>query len=77
MLEVLATAGTGRSFVRIHCVREVLGWPRMRFDHALAEARCALTIELHGGDPSQLTRKELADSYSDPTGALYLALSLR
>jgi hypothetical protein len=61
----------------MHRVREALGWPRTRFDRTLEEARRALSIELHGGDPSQLTRKEIADSYSDPTGALYLALSFR
>jgi DNA invertase Pin-like site-specific DNA recombinase len=77
LLEAVATVGAGRSYVRIHRVREALGWPRTRFDRTLEEARHALTIELHGGDPSQCTREQRADSYSDPTGSLYLALSLR
>jgi hypothetical protein len=57
-------------------VRESLDWPRERFDRALQEVRRALAIELHGGDPSILTPQEIADSYSDTTGTLYLALSL-
>ena len=62
--------------MRIHHVREALGWPRQRFDRALEEARRALAIELHGGDPSQLTRKQITDCYSDATGVLYLSMSL-
>jgi hypothetical protein len=77
LLEAIAAAGKGRSFVRIHRVREALGWPRTRFDRALEGARRALIIELHGGDPSQFTREQIADSYSDPTGSLDLALSFR
>jgi hypothetical protein len=73
--EAIATVGQSRlSFVRIHRVRAALGWPSARFDRALEAARRAQTIELHGGDPSQFTAAELADSYSDALGQ-YLALS--
>ena len=72
-------AGGGRHFVRIHRVRErlyALGWSDEQFDHILEELRARMAIELHGGDPSQLTRDEIQASYSSH-GNLSITLSWR
>ena len=71
------TIGQGRSFVRIHRLRDALPWPRARFDRVLRELLVDYTVELHGGDPSVMTAAELCDSFTDVDGTLYIALSWR
>jgi hypothetical protein len=71
------TIGQGRSFVRIHRLRDVLPWPRTRFERVLRELLADYTVELHGGDPSVMTEAELRDSFTDADGTLYIALSWR
>jgi hypothetical protein len=69
--------GHGRSFVRIHRLRDALPWPRERFDGVLRTLLADYTVELHGGDPSVMTEEELRHSFSDADGTLYIALSWR
>jgi hypothetical protein len=69
--------GHGRDFVRIHRLRAYLGWPRARFDTVLQQLAAAYVIELHGGDPSSMTATEIADSYQEPGGMMYLCTSWR
>jgi hypothetical protein len=69
--------GQGRDFVRIHRLRDALGWPHERFDQVLIDLMADYTVELHGGDPSLLTVADLHDSYTDPHGTLYITLSWR
>ena len=56
--------GQSRPFVRIHRLRAHLQWPRDRFDRLLRQRRADYVIELHGGDPSQLSEAEVRDSFS-------------
>ena len=69
--------GQGRDFVRIHRLRDALGWSHERFDQVLIDLMADYTVELHGGDPSLLTVADLHDSYTDPHGTLYITLSWR
>lgn len=62
----------GNGLVRIHRIRESLGWPEGRFDSVLKDLMSDYTIELHGGDPSTLTEQEIKDSYTDENGVLYI-----
>jgi hypothetical protein len=71
------TVGHGRSFVRIHRLRDALPWPRERFDGVLRTLLADYTVELHGGDPSVMTEEELRHSFTDADGTLYIALSWR
>ncbi|MBW2306348.1 MAG: hypothetical protein JRG73_05365 [Deltaproteobacteria bacterium] len=67
--------GKGRSFVRIHRIREFLQWPRDRFDGVLTDLMADYTIELHTGDPSIMTEKEIQDSFMGENGILYLTMT--
>jgi len=69
--------GKGNSFVRIHRIRERLGWTRERFDQVFADLMAAYVIEPHGGDPSSMTASELADSFEDRRGIFYLTMTWR
>ncbi len=69
--------GEQLDFVRIHRVREHLGWSDERFDAVLETLRADYTIELHGGDPSMLTPNQRAASYQDPSGPMFITLSWR
>ncbi len=71
------TVGQGGDFVRIHRLRDALGWPRERFDQVLMDLIADYTVELHGGDPSLLTATDRRDSFADAHGTLYLTLSWR
>ena len=70
-------AGKGKSFVRIHRIRENLNWDYKRFDDMIKKLRSDYIIELHGGDNSMFTEKELSDSYVDENGLRFLTLSWR
>ena len=72
-----STIGQGRSFVRIHRLRDALPWPRERFERVLRGLLADYTVELHGGDPAVMTAEELHDSFTDADGTLYIALSWR
>ncbi|MDM8550106.1 hypothetical protein QUF72_08520 [Desulfobacterales bacterium HSG2] len=67
--------GKGQKFVRIHRIREYLDWPGERFDRMLMHLMADYTIELHGGDPSIMTEKEIKDSFTDENGLLYINLT--
>jgi len=67
--------GKGRGFVRIHRIREYLGWDRKKFQHVLDTLLADYTVEIHRGDPSILTDQEIRDSHSDENGTLYITLS--
>jgi len=69
--------GHGRSFVRIHRLRDALPWARERFERVLQALVADYTIELHGGDPAVLSAAELRQSFTAADGTLYIALSWR
>jgi hypothetical protein len=69
--------GKGRSFVRIHRLREHLGWTRERFDSLIVNLREDFSIQLHGGDPSSLSETEIKNSYMDEKGMLFITLTWR
>jgi hypothetical protein len=69
--------GKGRSFIRIHRIREYLNWSRERFDQVLMGLRDDYTIQLHGGDPSVMSEAEIKDSFIDENGMLYVTLTWR
>jgi hypothetical protein len=75
--EAYAKVGQGRDFVRIHRLRDALGWPRAHFDRVLRELMADYVVELHAGDPSLFTDTDLSDSFTDEHGTLYLTLSWR
>jgi hypothetical protein len=67
--------GKGRGFVRIHRIRESLGWPDGIFDSMLRSLMAEYVVELHGGDPSGLSEHEIRNSFVDENGMLYITLS--
>lgn len=69
--------GKGEGFVRLHRIREALGWSHEEFDRVLETLVAGYHVELHGGDPSRLSKAEVADSYQDARGTLYLTVSWR
>jgi hypothetical protein len=75
--EAYQAIGHGQDFVRLHRLREALGWPREDFDRVLETLVAAYRVELHGGDPSRLSTEELEGSYRDAYGTLYLTVSWR
>jgi len=71
------SVGKGRNFIRIHRIREYLNWPKDKFDQVLLSLMSSYTVEIHGGDPSSMTDKEIMDSYKDEKGRLFLTISWR
>jgi len=69
--------GRGRSFVRIHRIREYLGWTREHFDRVMADLMAAYVVEPHGGDPSSMSEEEIRNSYEDQRGILYITMTWR
>jgi len=69
--------GAGEGFIPLHRIREKLGWTRERFDDVLEQFNTAYKIELHGGDPSQLTPEEIENSYRDKDGQQFITMSWR
>jgi len=67
--------GKGRDFVRIHRIREKLGWDPDHFDTVLAQLRQNYMIHLHGGDPSVMTEGDIENSFTDENGILYITLT--
>ncbi len=67
----------GQRLVYIHHIRKQLDWPQYRFDSVLADLRKDCAVELHGGDPSVMTEKEIQDSFMDEKGMLYISVSWR
>jgi hypothetical protein len=71
------SVGKGRNFVRIHRIRDFLQWPEKTFDDVLKTLMQNYVIELHGGDPSSMSEKEIENSYKDEQGRLFLTISWR
>lgn len=67
--------GKGRGFVRIHQIREELGWSVQQFDNLLKSMMADYTIELHCGDPSLLNELQIKNSFTDDNGTLYITLT--
>ncbi len=65
----------GRSFVRIHLIREELSWPKNRFDRVLEQLKTDLVIQLQGGDPLAFSKSEIEQSYIDSNGRLRLTVT--
>ena len=71
------TVGRGRSYVRIHRLRDHLGWSRDRFDRLLMDLRDDYVLQLHVGDPSTLSREEVEGSFMDEKGIFYITVTWR
>jgi DNA-binding transcriptional regulator YiaG len=71
------SVGKGRNFVRIHRIREALKWSDQTFDTVLKILMQNYKVELHGGDPSSMSETEIANSYKDDNGRLFLTISWR
>lgn len=69
--------GKGKSFVRIHRIRNYLNWCDNRFNSVLSELIYDYSVQLHGGDPSKLTEKEINSSFTDEYRTLYITLTWR
>lgn len=69
--------GKGEGFVRIHRVRERLAWSRERFDALFERLVSRGAIQLHQGDPSQMTEDQVRDSWQDDQGFLFITFSWR
>lgn len=69
--------GRGRNFVLIHLIREHLKWSEERFNQVLAKLAGQYRIELQGGDPSAMTQKQIAGSFTDEKGRLRITVSWR
>lgn len=67
----------GQEFIRIHAVREALGWPRERFDRVLETLRDDGTIQLHTGDISTMSEDEVRESYVDENNFFLATLTWR
>ncbi|MBF0622039.1 MAG: hypothetical protein HQL54_08940 [Magnetococcales bacterium] len=73
--KVCEKMGHGQGFIRIHRVREDLGWESKRFDKTMLKLLEMDFIEIHGGDPSFLTPDEVAGSFRDHNGSLYVTMT--
>jgi len=73
--EAYKQIGKGKSFVRVHRIRDTLNWSHKKFDHVIENLMKTYMIELHGGDPSMLTDTEIKKSYSDSNGFLYITVT--
>jgi SPP1 gp7 family putative phage head morphogenesis protein len=62
---IVKERGGPGGFVRVHQLRDRLGWPRDQFDRVLRKLEDDRKIMGHHGDPSILTKKQLKDSYYD------------
>lgn len=67
--------GKGQGAVRIHRLREHLGWERQVFDTLLLKLMADEQIILQRGDPTSLTTAEVRNSFEDINGMLYVTLS--
>jgi len=67
----------GRTYVRIHEIRDYLNWSKERFDLTLESLARDYAIQLHYGDPSLLTAEELKHSYLDNDGEICITLTWR
>jgi len=75
--EAYKTIGKGRNFIRIHRIREHLNWPGDQFDAVMKSLVQNYQVELHGGDPSSMSDDEIANSFKDENGQLFLTISWR
>ena len=69
--------GKNRNYVLIHQLRDYLKWPSNFFDDVLTELSLNEEILLQGGDPSDLTKEEIAKSFMDELGYLRIAVTWR
>ncbi len=67
---------TGHDWAAIPRLRQLLPWPRERFDTVLEGLRANGQVELESAKPSELSPQVLQDSY-DVHGHLYLRLRWR
>ncbi|MFO7973230.1 MAG: hypothetical protein R6V12_01190 [Candidatus Hydrogenedentota bacterium] len=67
----------GQQYIRIHELRDALGWPRERFDRILEALRDDGTIQLHTGDISTMSEEEVRKSYVDENNFFLATLTWR
>ena len=73
--EAYKTVGKGRSFVRIHQIREQLGWSRERFEQTLLDLLDNRFVRVNPGDNSALTAEEVENSFVGATGMLFITVT--
>lgn len=69
--------GAGKNFVFIYRIRRRLDWSRQAFDNLMKTLREEGYIAAHPGNPGELDSDEVADSYQDRFGELYITISWR
>jgi len=67
----------GQEYIRIHEVRDALGWPRERFDRTLEALRDEGALQLHTGDVSTMSQEEVHKSYVDENNFFLATLTWR
>ena len=77
IFEELCNLNHGRSFIRIHRIREEALWETERFDRVLKSLAVGGKIQLLGGDPTELTKDEIENSYVDSKGRLRIMVTWR
>ncbi len=53
----------GHDWVAIHQLRQLLPWPRERFDAVVEALRADHQVELEGAEPSEMNDQAVQDSY--------------
>ena len=63
--------------MEIFKIRRYLGWPREKFDQVLTMLMKEGYVLANPGNPGDLTRDEVVDSFQDEYGDLYITVSWR
>lgn len=69
--------GPGRHFVEIFKIRRHLGLPRKEFDDLLEKLANEDYIALNPGNPGDMTKEEIQDSFQDEFGDLNITVTWR
>ena len=77
VMEDLVAKSQGRRMFPIYQIMEESGLSDREFREGVKLLRNDMKIQLHGGDPSIMTKEQIAKSFKDERGDLFLNLSLR
>jgi hypothetical protein len=67
----------GQEYIRIHEIRDALGWSRERFDRVLESLRDEGAVQLHAGDIATMSEEEVRKSYVDENNFFLATLTRR
>ncbi|MBI5724651.1 MAG: hypothetical protein HZA50_11880 [Planctomycetes bacterium] len=67
----------GQIYIRIHAVRDRLGWTRERFDRMIETLRDEGVIQLHAGDITTMSKEEVEKSFVDENNFFFATLTWR